>query len=590
MGITEENIVPKWWDIVLDMGLKVLEGKIKSVHEQKELQEKLEKYLSRKLRENLLSSREEEIDFEGLADYIRSELIVDMQTRLFGSREERNFARLNILRKSVVYAQAHTKLSIDRVERMVTSLMDLLKYFYQKKIPREMRLVAGIIVDDLEEHQKAQTDTITKSVTETKEMLAQEIRTQGLLSADRNIELLQKGNYAEVEQNVTAAIRAIGSLHPLNPYYRIGIRTIDGREEFFSCPTVKNMPKEYAPKLKVGVRATLDGEAIKKFDTNCLNHSYRHQIPVILNVVEARKLLGDQLDPYQHEAEREVGKQYQLYPPKFPPAFPCSMLGDNHVIIDYLLLRTREILDDGTYIVTNQEQTGFPAKVEFQFNDKKNIFYFHITAWNGKTEEKLFIAKVIKDMTESKVIKLYSFKHGVILASGNMRPANCSPIFDSISEDIAFFEKLEDIEKYFKKEITLPNPIQQDDISTVDYIASLIRGERCESCWSEFSVDFEVSQRLKESVETEERTQEFCIMLSGTVSISLWGQIYEIPIKRTFPYAAIKNKDSINRKLQVLDLGDPIKLSYVPGETGNVMWDELDSGSIANDTPIPEIL
>ena len=94
MGITEENIVPKWWDIVLDMGLKVLEGKIKSVHEQKELQERLEKYLSRKLRENLLSSREEEIDFEGLADYIRSELIVDMQTRLFGSREERNSARV----------------------------------------------------------------------------------------------------------------------------------------------------------------------------------------------------------------------------------------------------------------------------------------------------------------------------------------------------------------------------------------------------------------------------------------------------------------------------------------------------------------
>lgn len=171
-----------------------------------------------------------------------------------------------------------------------------------------------------------------------------------------------------------------------------------------------------------------------------------------------------------------------------------------------------------------------------------------------------------------------------------MQPANCSPIFDSISEDIAFFEKLEDIEKYFKKEITLPNPIQQDDISTVDYIASLIRGERCESCWSEFSVDFEVSQRLKESVETKETTQEFCVMLSGTVSISLWGQIYEIPIKRTFPYASIKNKDSINRKLQVLDLGDPIKLSYIPGKTGNVMWDELDSGSIANDTPIPEML
>ena len=154
MGIIEETIFSKGYDIVLEIGLNTFKEKIKSVNDQRKIREKLESYLSKKLQENWFCTRDEEIDFEGLANYIREDLIDDMKSRLFGEREERNCARLRILDKSVVYAQANTKIAKDRVERMVTSLMTMLKDFYRKKVPQEMLLVSGEIVDNLSEHQE----------------------------------------------------------------------------------------------------------------------------------------------------------------------------------------------------------------------------------------------------------------------------------------------------------------------------------------------------------------------------------------------------------------------------------------------------
>lgn len=575
VGIIEETIFAKGYDIVLEIGLNTFKEKIKSVNDQRKIREKLESYLSKKLQENWFCTRDEEIDFEGLANYIREDLIDDMKSRLFGEREERNCARLRILDKSVVYAQANTKIAKDRVERMVTSLMTMLKDFYRKKVPQEMLLVSGEIVDNLSQYQEEQTRRIIGTITETTKELSKEMNKGNLLSTDSNIELMRKEKYAEVEQNLTSAIRAIGSQHPLNQYYRIGVRTVDGKDEAFSCPVSKNIPKEYLPKMELGVRATLGGKDISEFNLSNLNYSFRHQIPFVVNVVEAHKLLGNILDPYQHEAEREIGKEYKIYPPQFPAAFPCVLLGDDKPIIEYLLLRTLEILDDETYIVTNQEQKGAPFKIELRLNIHRNIFNFRIESSNNKNSEKLLIAKILKSMTNSRVIKLYSLEHAVDFVSGNMQQNSCESIFDTISEDIEFFEKIIDIEKYFGRDIRIPNPIRQDELWVVDYLASLIRGERCEGKWSELTAEFTVNQKMKEFADSEERTHELCFMSLGVVPIELWEQLYEIPVERTFPYVTIKNLENVCKKIRVLDLGDPIKISYIPGESGDMMWDQL---------------
>ena len=67
-----------------------------------------------------------------------------------------------------------------------------------------------------------------------------------------------------------------------------------------------------------------------------------------MSISEAIKLLGDQLDPIQKEAQELVGKKIVMVPPAFPPAFPCAVKVKDKTYFDYVLLRTQEILDDGT--------------------------------------------------------------------------------------------------------------------------------------------------------------------------------------------------------------------------------------------------
>lgn len=549
-------------DIVLGIGLDAVKNKLKSKMERKQIEERLKKYLSRKLKQNWFCSREEEFDFEGLANYIRSDLIEDMEIRLFGDKEERNSARLQILKKAVYFSQANTKLSKDRAERMVTDIMDILKDFYRKRAPREFRLIAGEVVDDICSYQDKKSQEIVEKIEDS-----------SLLSIDKNLALIKNGGINEAKQNITTALQAIGITHPLYPYYRIGFRTIDGKDEMFSCPLTSNMPEEYRPKIQLSVTATLGGKKVYEFNSYNLNYAFRHQIPFVLNVVDAQKLLGNTVDPFQDDAIREIGKQRMVYPPKFPPAFPCALLGDGKNIIDYLLLRTKEILDDGTCVVTNDEQKNAPFKIEFQLNLQNNIFTFHIEPLNQNNAERLLIFQTIKAITDSATIKLYSFEHRVDLVTANLSPNSYQPMFDTIQEDIQFLEKIIDIENYTQCEIVIPDIITQEELQQIDYMVELIRGGTCEGKWSEFTINIPVQAKMKEAFE---QSDQFVLIATGKVSINLWNQSYEIPVKRSFPYVTVKNKERVVEKLQVLDLGDPIKITFVPGEAGDVVQDQMD--------------
>ena len=71
MEILSELMLPKGFDVVWGLCTDTITSKIKFAAEQQQINEKLEAYLSRKLKDNWFCTPEEEIDFEGLANYIQ---------------------------------------------------------------------------------------------------------------------------------------------------------------------------------------------------------------------------------------------------------------------------------------------------------------------------------------------------------------------------------------------------------------------------------------------------------------------------------------------------------------------------------------
>ena len=577
MGIFSELMLPKGFDAVWGLCTDTITSKIKSSAEQQKINEKLEAYLSRKLKDNWFCTREEEIDFEGLANYIRGDLLADVEIRLFGKKQqERELARKRILEKAAIYASANTTLSRQRAQKMVSDVVEILNNLWHTKVPKELRMMSGEIVDEICLHQTEQTERVLSNLDHAQDSIMQKIEGTSCLSAESNLLLMKNGQSEEAVKRMTAGLQALSATHP-NPDFRIGFRTVGLNPEMYSIPISKEVAERYPPKLELTVTATLGGKPVSNLNSQNLNYSYRHQLPFVLNIISAKKYLGAYEDPFQFEAEREKGKKYALHPPAFPPAFPCSLIGDDKPILEYMLLRTKEILDDGTIIVTNEEQKNAAFRIAFRLHVPNNLFSFEFKPLTHTNKERLSMAQAFQAMSESSVIKLRLLDVGEDLACGKL-PPDFLEGHQTLSEDVAIFKNIVDVEQYFENTILLPDVAMPEDLRNLAYIAKLVRGDTCRSSWEEWEFEVPINQQIKAMAENSDEMidKEFRLFLSGEASIELWGHTYKLPLVRTLCSATIKDWERVRKKIEALDIGDPLKLTMIPGKSGNLVEDELD--------------
>ena len=65
-------------DYVVGIGLDAVKERLKNEHEVRQLKDRLGEFVERQRKLNFNCTREEELDFGGLTDYIRSDLIEDV--------------------------------------------------------------------------------------------------------------------------------------------------------------------------------------------------------------------------------------------------------------------------------------------------------------------------------------------------------------------------------------------------------------------------------------------------------------------------------------------------------------------------------
>lgn len=337
-------------DYVVSLGLEAVKDKVKTEWEAKQVRDRLKNYISRQQKINWSCTREEEIDFGGLTHYIQTALLDDVQERLFGNREERGMARTSIISKATCYAQAHTSLSRQRAIWMTETAIDILHEFYKSRINRELKFIAAQIEDAVGEIATEQTKEIVQTVQASEERVIKELKNAakniGNMSIEKNMQLMRQGDIGQVEDTVSNFFAAIGSTHILFPNYRYEYKGEKG--QLYSKPLTKEALEKYPPRISCTGTIQMNGKYLQKFDVNTIDYANRHQLPITLNVITAKKLLGNIDDPIQHEAEKLIGESFIIQPKPFPPAFPCSISLDGNVMFDYILFRTEEILDEGT--------------------------------------------------------------------------------------------------------------------------------------------------------------------------------------------------------------------------------------------------
>lgn len=136
-------------DYLVELGLDAGKDYLIDKKKDAEVAECIRDYVERQSNINEMCGLAEEIDFQGLSEYILSELLFDVKVCLFGKKSDRAAMKEIIISKAFSHSKADDKKQKDRVERLINGSLDILCNFYRMQIDKSDLFVSGEIIDTI---------------------------------------------------------------------------------------------------------------------------------------------------------------------------------------------------------------------------------------------------------------------------------------------------------------------------------------------------------------------------------------------------------------------------------------------------------
>lgn len=539
---------------LLNIGVSVSKNKTNEKINEHKLKKDLEDYILSKKEYFDLCSIDEEFDFEGLLDYVSNNLIEDMKIRVFSkSRKEREKARNTIINKGLQFSQANTKESNAKVTKLVANCIDVIRDFYKKQLTIKDYLLRSEIVDDIVEN-------ITDKMDKSRELVLSSQKELAEYSSYNFVQLVNNNQLNLAETKINNLFNIISTQHKLYPEYGYSLN----QGKLISVPLQENSIQKYPPIMDIKADLQI-GEYINYFNgLDPLDFSYRHQLDMIIQVKDARKLLGSIEDPCQYEAERMIGENLVLKHKEFPPAFPCSIKVGGKTYFEYVLLRTKEILDDGTYIVTNDEQRNAKVNFEFRFKTEgERIFSFTSHAKNMNSKEHLNYSMFIRDVVMKKEFSIYSYDLQKEVAK-SLEYHESDYDTTLIDFEIDLYTRLCLIESYFDVIFDLPEKIEVNQSKIIFSLSELIKNNNKSISWKGTELTIQFGSLAKNNI--SDFSEPVSFLADGENNVELFGQILRFSHRRVYKSAIMRDYERKSKMIQLLEGDETIPVKFDPGE------------------------
>ena len=543
-----------------DAAKECAQGKL----DEKRLRSELTSYIERQRKYNEMCSLAEEIDFQGLVEYIQNNLLEQTGVRIFDpNRKKRGQARQEIIDSAVAHSKASTSEAKKRVATCISICLDIIHGFYvEHHLSVRDYLLAEMVVDTVaEEVHEAQASTVS-AVEDARDQILARIDSNGsLFSIDRAVALAEAGSLDSIGSGIKKMLDHISLEHPYYPHFGYDYRN----GMILSKPLTAEAKKLYPTKYVLTGAVRFGDQYYNDPNGDPLDYAYRHQLPITMEVSKATKLLGEKPDPRQDEVAVLEGHTVVATPPAFPPAFPCAIKVRDKTFFEHVLLRTQEILDDGTYVIGNQEQGGsfyFEVRINPQIPSKPD---FKINISNATNKELLNYVRFMSTLSKEKDLHIYVLALGEDIIAGYINDMNYRTGFGSVEEEIDFLERVCAIEDYFGVTLAPRGEISNKEYEAVLHISDLIRNDEVKGTWSEATFTGIMSQHFREELVSMDK-ELYMFSYVGISHVDLFGAEFEFRFMRTFNCAHMIDFEKVKRKAEVLDDGDDIKITFRAGD------------------------
>ena len=549
-------------DYLSDLAVDAAQNWFKGKLDVKKLKCSLADYIERQQKYNRVCTLASEIDFQGLVEYIDQSLLEAVTNRLFApNSQDRKRARDDIVSAAVARSKAETPQAKHRVASCILTCLDIVRSFYASNISMKDYILASEIVDAVKANTQEALETSTHSVISRIDCLENHIATGSLFSIDKAVQLAEQGDLPVIESEMQKFLNHILVTHPMYPDFGCAYNG----KMFQSKPLNEDAKRRFPPRYVLTGAVRFGNTYYNDPDNDPLDYSYRHQLPMVMEVSKAVKYLGNRRDPIQSEVEQLPGSVVLATPPQFPPAFPCSIKVGNKVFFEPILLRTQEILDNGIYVIGNKEQ-NICVHVEVKINPQMpHSIDFSISINQPNNREMLNYVMFMDALSQEKDLHIHVLDAGQDIIAGYINDIGYKTGFTSVEEEIDFLDRICIIEDYFNVNFNLPEIINGDEYRCVIRISDLIKNDRVLTTWKEVTFTGTVDKQLREALINAD-TELYMLSYIGINEVELFGTSFEFRFMRSFNCANIVDYEKIKTKVAILDDGDIIKVMFRAGE------------------------
>ena len=137
-------------DFASSVGLEAAKGHFDNKLDEKKLQKALKEFVERQSNYNEISSLNEEVDFQGLMEYIEKHFLDSVTAALFDpSPAVRTRKRNDIVASAIEKSGATSDEARKKVEVCVGKCMDIVYFFYESQFDIKDYIVGAKVVDAL---------------------------------------------------------------------------------------------------------------------------------------------------------------------------------------------------------------------------------------------------------------------------------------------------------------------------------------------------------------------------------------------------------------------------------------------------------
>ena len=344
--------------------------------------------------------------------------------------------------------------------------------------------------------------------------------------------------------------------------YQVVVNMKDGKADIHSEPLNEEARERYPQKVKATAKIVIPvGMSFQE----ALNRARISQTPINVEMLDMQKMIGDKIDPYQEQFQKEWREsKFKIVPEELPAGMNC-VIGIDGIPYRYnTVMRIQPVDPDAGIIkISNEEySTDFVLDLTYHVDTRATDFTYRFSGKSWKSVYKFlnFMKAAVPGnrlfvcVTEQKQ-DLFSVKLDRILFDDE---------YDNINYNIDIAKRLLMIENQYGIQFPTDRELSDEDIELIGFLSNSIMNRPSGFTWDNFNATANFHVIEPDGINSDARLE-----FKETVSITILGQkIADLLVSVELESVRIANLDSIKEAVKTHKT-EQIQISLVPGKRGN---------------------